>query len=728
MTSSSQNISDFSSQPVQPDWDPFEIGDVLDEKYKVVSLLGKGGMGAVYRVTQLLLNVDLALKTLNTQKQNDTSAIRRFQTEARAAFSLKHPNLVNVHDFGALRNSYPFLVMELIEGVTLQQFIQKNGTFSPSDVQSIFVRLCFALSYAHQSGVVHRDIKPGNIMIKTGVPLADEGCVKILDFGLAKVMNTLNIDIESLTKTGDVIGSPLYMSPEQCSGAPLDHRSDIYSLGCVLFEALTGTPPLVGTNSLRTMMLHQTARVPTLREAALGREFPPNLELIVAKMLAKSPSDRYTDLGVVAMELSAVCSGKELPLIAVTANEESSKLPDSSKHQISFSWKQFSLLMVTVVFVFTLTGYEVSQVSRSGSNSSLLSTETQTARDAEEIASKNKMAEYNEDLRSQAEKNRRRSLQTFLETKPIVEVEIQKDGKPFRRVNFPTASIGNVQYSFQGEGSQKFKVPAVKEQDFPPNVPLVYHLSDGEHPDVVSNPFIFDKIDRNIFAGLNFSGSLQGQRLRGGETDTVATDTVATDTAATDAASNTNNELSDDEKIGTLHLVQVACQWPKLSELCLSSTEITKEMGTAIRAVDTLKRLTIRSCKLDPKVLFDQKLSRQLERIDLEQMPADAVLEQLAGSTNLKVLNLGQMCSAEPASLAKLQTCPNIGILFLTMSPMTEEQLQAVLKIKSLTQLAVSTSGITDVQMKKILAHHWAPAPSNRRNPDDIRTNFFKTE
>ena len=705
MTSSSQNISDFSNQPVQPDWDPFEVGQILDDKYRVVSLLGKGGMGAVYRVTQLMLKVDVALKTLNTQKQNDSSAIRRFQTEARAAFSLKHPNLVNVHDFGVLQNSYPFLVMELIEGLTLQQFIQQRGTLSPADVQAIFVPLCFALSYAHQSGVVHRDIKPGNIMLKTGVPLADEGCVKILDFGLAKVMNTLNIDMESLTKTGDVVGSPLYMSPEQCSGAPLDHRTDIYSLGCVLFEALTGTPPLVGTNSLRTMMLHQTARVPTLREAALGREFPPALEMLVSKMLAKSPADRYSDLGVVAMELSAICSGKKLPSSVLMATEEMPKPLDvSPKHQISFSWKQFCLLMVAVVFVFTLTGYALSQISRPVSTA-LLPGDTQTARDAQEIAAKNKISEYNDALRTQAEKNRRRSLQTFLEAKPITEVEIQRDGKPFRRVNFPDATIGSVQYSFFGEGSQKFEVPAVKEQDFPSDVPLVYHVSDGKNADVVSNPFIFDKIDKNIFAGLNFSGSLRAEE---------------------DA--NTNTELSDDEKIATLHLVQVASQWTKLSELCLSSTEISKEMSSAIRTIDTLKRLTIRSCKLNPTDLFAQKLANQLERVDLEQMPADAVLDRLSGSSNLKILNLGEGCSAESASLAKLQTCPNLSVLFLTMAPMSEEQLQSVLKIKSLKQLAVQTSGITDVQLKEILASNWAPAPQNQTSPNDKRTNFFKTK
>lgn len=706
----SQDTSNSSDRSLPQDWDPFEVGEILDDKYRIVSLLGKGGMGAVYRVTQLLLNVDVALKTLNTQKQNDANSIRRFQTEARAAFSLKHVNLVNIHDFGVLQNNYPFIVMELIEGSTLQQLMQQRGPLPLSDIQSIFVRLCFALSYAHQNGIIHRDIKPGNIMLKRDLPLTDESCVKILDFGLAKIMNSLSVDFESLTKTGDVIGSPLYMSPEQCSGAALDHRTDIYSLGCVLFEALTGTPPHVGANSLRTMMLHQTTIAPSLKEAALGRDFPPGLERIVAKLLAKSPADRYSDLGVVALELSDVCSGKEQTSFQIT-DQAPAKTASPSNQNLSIPWIQFCALIFGTVFVSTLSGYFLAQRGNPNSNKTPISTvDAKAAQDAEELAAKNRMVTEHDAIHKQIQEANIRSLETFLDAKPIVETRVQVNGKTIRQINFPERVIGKVEYTFHGEGSKKYNETAIGEKYFPDKVDLVYHLNDREHPDVISNPFIFDKINKNIFAGLNYSGSLQGQSFH------------------EEGDENANTELSADEKIGTMHLLKTACQWSKLNDLCLSSVEITKEMADQITSVSTLKRLTLRACKVDPKDLFVAKFTQHLERIDLEQMPTNFVLRQLSGSKNLKVIDIGKGCSAEPSSLAVLQTCPNLAFLYLSMSPMTAEQLHAVLKINSLKTLAISKTALTESQTQEVISHHWSPAPNNLHSPNDPHITFFKVK
>jgi len=140
----SQPISDFSMHEGD---NPFEVGRVLDDKYKIVELIGKGGMGSVYRATQILLNIDVALKTLDSQHLNDTTSVRRFQTEARAAFSLKHPNLVNVHDFGVFEGSHPFLVMELINGTTLQDYMREHAPLPLAEIESIFVQLCFGLAF-----------------------------------------------------------------------------------------------------------------------------------------------------------------------------------------------------------------------------------------------------------------------------------------------------------------------------------------------------------------------------------------------------------------------------------------------------------------------------------------------------------------------------------------------------------------------------------------------------
>jgi serine/threonine protein kinase len=268
-------------------------------------------MGLVYRVNQILLNKEFALKTIDKNKMSEI-AIRRFQQEARTAFALDHPSIIAVKDFGVLDDQTPFLVMELVKGETLGERLKRAGCLTLDQAIPFFVQVCFGLAYAHECGVVHRDIKPNNIMLLTGLPLATEGSVKIVDFGIAKFSEHEGGEMQSLTRTGEIFGSPLYMSPEQCSGFKVDHRSDIYSLGCVLFEALTGTPPFMGDNALSTMMKHLGEPAPTLKEASLGADFSQAIEDIVAKMLAKSPDRRYQNLGVVAHDLGALRRGESI--------------------------------------------------------------------------------------------------------------------------------------------------------------------------------------------------------------------------------------------------------------------------------------------------------------------------------------------------------------------------------------------------------------------------------
>ncbi len=289
----------------------FKERQSLGGRYQVISCLGKGGMGLVYRVNQIFLNKEFALKTIEKNCLSDV-AIRRFQREARTTFALDHPNIVAVNDFGVLDDQTPFLVMELVAGETLGERLKKTGSLTVEQAIPIFVQVCFGLAYAHDSGVVHRDIKPNNIMLLKGLPLGSEGSVKILDFGIAKFTAHEEGEMQALTRTGEIFGSPLYMSPEQCSGFSVDHRSDIYSLGCVLFEALTGTPPFIGENALATMMKHQGDRAPTLKEASMGTEFPQAIEQIVATMLAKSPEARYNNLGIVAHDLDALRRGDSI--------------------------------------------------------------------------------------------------------------------------------------------------------------------------------------------------------------------------------------------------------------------------------------------------------------------------------------------------------------------------------------------------------------------------------
>lgn len=290
----------FSSE-YQPD-------EVIGDRYRVLSRLGRGGMGLVYRVEQIFIKKQFALKTIDSRVLSET-AVRRFQQEAKASFALQHPNIVTVNDFGVLDGQNPFLVMELINGETLADRLETSGPLAVEVALPIFIQICFALAYAHELGIVHRDIKPSNIMLVKGIKPGTEGSIKILDFGLAKFTLHEEGEIQALTRTGEIFGSPVYMSPEQCGGLRVDHRTDIYSLGCVIFEALTGKPPLVGDSALSTMIMHQSEKPVTLKEASGGGRFPQALEDIVACMLSKSPEKRYSNLGQLVQDLAAIKSG-----------------------------------------------------------------------------------------------------------------------------------------------------------------------------------------------------------------------------------------------------------------------------------------------------------------------------------------------------------------------------------------------------------------------------------
>ena len=278
---------------------------VADGRYKVQYFVGRGAVGSVYSVEQVLLKKRFALKTLIPGTASDNT-IRRFHKEAQAAGRLDHPNLVRAVDFGLIDGNRPFIIMDFVEGQTLGGYLKKNGALSLKTALQIFIPVCQAMDYAHKQGVIHRDITPNNIVLVPSPSVKDEFIPRIIDFGIAKVASD---DETALTKVGEVFGTPLYMSPEQCLGAKIDNRSDLYSLGCVFFESLTGSPPFRAESALATMMQHRESRPHTLKEASLGQEFPEALERIVAMMLAKDPADRYSNCADLAQDLLALQQG-----------------------------------------------------------------------------------------------------------------------------------------------------------------------------------------------------------------------------------------------------------------------------------------------------------------------------------------------------------------------------------------------------------------------------------
>ncbi len=255
---------------------------VLDERYQIKGVLGKGGMGIVYHVFDKILGIDVAIKMLQADSMGQASI--RLQREAIAAGKMQNANIARIFDFGQSSDGSPYMVMELVSGKSLSQFIQENGALPYKTAMRIFIQICHGLAHAHSNGIVHRDLKPSNIML---IEQADGNhLAKILDFGVAKMETD-----QHLTSAGSILGSPLYMSPEQADGLTVDYRSDIYSLGCLMFESLTGQPPLKGNSALETMSMHKNVAPPLVSEI-FSDPVPPELVALVDDCLRKRPDDR----------------------------------------------------------------------------------------------------------------------------------------------------------------------------------------------------------------------------------------------------------------------------------------------------------------------------------------------------------------------------------------------------------------------------------------------------
>jgi serine/threonine protein kinase len=276
--------------------------------YRILSLIGMGGMGVVYLVEQTSLHKQFALKVLSPDLVNEQNWLR-FKAEAKTMASLNHPSFVGVYDLGIHAGSIPFYSMDYLSGSSLEEILVDEGPLKLEAALNIFIEVLNGLAYAHRNGIIHRDIKPANIMLCTTNGATQ---VKILDFGISKLVSSDASKMQSMTMAGDVFGSPYYMSPEQCEGEPVDARSDIYSIGCTLFEVLTGYVPFEGSTSLETIIMHQEDKAPRLGDVLTDKSFPKSLEAIVATCLEKLPRERYQSAKEVVLDLDRIREGKEI--------------------------------------------------------------------------------------------------------------------------------------------------------------------------------------------------------------------------------------------------------------------------------------------------------------------------------------------------------------------------------------------------------------------------------
>lgn len=264
-------------------------GKELDGRYNILKLVGKGAMGQVYKAQQIAMDRIVAIKVLDKKYTASENVVKRFQNEAKAASLLKSPHIISVYDFGFTEDKTPYIVTDFLEGTDLDALIDERGKLSIETALSIAAQVCDGIADAHDKGVLHRDIKPSNIML---IPMHDQSYfVKIVDFGIAKLH--IEEGDTKLTQTGEIFGSPVFMSPEQCQGIEVTAASDIYSIGCSLFKSITGYVPFTGKDFMEVFQNHISLPAPKLNEVNPECNAPPELERIVRKTLEKKPEDRY---------------------------------------------------------------------------------------------------------------------------------------------------------------------------------------------------------------------------------------------------------------------------------------------------------------------------------------------------------------------------------------------------------------------------------------------------
>lgn len=667
--------------------------ELIAGKYKIISTLGSGGMGTVYEVNHEMLNERFALKLLDVTKLSNPTHVKRFQLEAKAAVSLSHPNLVKVHEFGITEGGQPYLVMDFLEGETLAQRVERKGVLKIGDAISIFERICSALSYAHDRSVIHRDIKSANIMLIPQAFGEHSDDVRVLDFGIAKMIGNDTFEGQSLTQTGEIFGSPLYMSPEQCAGEKVDKRSDIYSLGCTLFEALTGTTPYVGANALKTMMLHQAGEVPKLREAALGASFPEGLETVVAKMLEKDPDNRYSDLQAVARDLKNAASGGVIVI-------PKASVPAQTK-MLMLKVAVVSLLVLTVGWVGFRLQKHPSSPTTAPPKAEPAPTKAELAPPEAELAPKkreppsqkvqeplNNLPSYDnvgilvDDSGDEANDNYNPSVITS-------QLKINRDGKKVRVFTFPPGGIGYIRVLTPDldYGPEQRIMPALGRVMVPASGPVLLGIKSSNRRIINVSKETYDKIAPNAFAGLMLNGAarLPKEELK-----------------FKDELSPIYYKKIQDKINYSLNMIT---HWTNLRMLHLVECELDKVAIKDLSKLKTLEALIIDSCPISPenyKAFCSVSTLKTLNRARFLSFPASLATKALLPGKNITKVEFLE-CAVHASDVAVLQAMPNLSSLVVAQHNIDEPTLKAICELKQLTSIFIDADEFGASQMRMVL-------------------------
>ena len=643
-------------------------GDIIGESYRLKELIGQGGMGYVYRAEHIMMNQEYALKILAPEHINESNW-RRFQSEGKAIAKLDHINIVKIYNMGADQGEYPFYAMDLLEGPTLADLISSAAIkkFSEYDILDIFIQLAAGFGYAHSRSIIHRDIKPSNIILVKGggkIPT-----VKIVDFGIAKSIDTHDQHKQSQTATGEVFGSPYYMSPEQCMGKAMDQRSDIYSLGCTFFEVFCGRPPFVGENALATAMMHQNDNAPTLKKVS-GKKWNDDLETLVAKMLAKRPAERYQTMDQVRHDLERIRDKKALGKSGSGAKldqdqdqvqdhprdhgDDADTIYDEQKHlsqrKIIIGLSVVSLL----IFVSASIAFVVTQPFKPAKTKPLADfNNMDTQKDIDKRAAQGQ-AEI-----TQASKNLSR-------VQPIT-CTIDKKARakifhcPDTVVGVLTWFTGQRDFGFDTDSHDDRRKIARGDVAVPLDADMILIENHTENRDVWNYPGVLEKFAQTDLIGLRIDSDT-GLDLYG------------------------SMKEQEEHAAQVTKLVKATVGWKKLRYVYLYNCPVTTPTFEALALHPRLEQLIMHTNDIDGATLGKQPYLKRLKVLDLMSVvQADRVLAGIKDNKQLRMLTIKGHVTA--AGLENLIGCSDLKYLELNDRSMDSDALEALTKLKNLHTL-----------------------------------------
>ncbi len=624
-------------------------------------LIGEGGIGVVYRCWHKIMQREYALKLLKPTQVNEQTW-QRFQVEARAIAKLDHPNIVKIYNMGIDHGDCPYYVMELLDGSSLNSYIGSNTLAELTTVLDIFKQLTAGFGYAHSKGIIHRDVKPANVILETDH--SGSLIVKIVDFGMAKLLNRDTVMKQGLTSAGEVFGTPLYMSPEQSIGADIDERSDIYSLGCTFFKTLTGEYPFRGESSVETILLHQTQPAPALSDVS-DQDFPQPIEDIVQKMLAKRPEDRYQSMKEVEFDIERFEKSQNhsqftSSQIVTDTEETAGDAPYNLKPLLILGAVTLSILAIGIgtYLLYKNSNPSVSDTTNPADTSaSVRDAQLDGSLDTVTRAKPNAYGDIVENLPIS------RGEQLFNQFKKRASQPAVKNGVRGLKFFFPATSVGRIQNNLGIHAEARGEVFVGETR------PICLEIRESD-PAVWANPNILEKIDIDNINEIRLSR---------------------------------NNSVEEDPREkSVLAMLKIARKAKNLIGVHFAGFNPGLAVIDYVETFPKLTRFSINNSNESAKDFAKRPFLKKLEYLEVSGMlDVDAVIAALAGSKKLQALIIDET-NPSLAALASLKTFPNLVYLSYGSAVITDEQLAAISNIPSLNYFVARRSQCNIESMVKL--------------------------